>query len=93
MLLEPRCVLHPLLTTPQPQSCPDVVIEVFLDRKDFSFQYLNWAAAVATAPGMKSKCFMLLLSRAWCLTLALLEEAMAVGLAVRKAGELNTYCD
>lgn len=35
---------------------------------------------------------MLLLSNAWCLALALLEEAMAVSLAVRKAGELNVYC-
>lgn len=36
---------------------------------------------------------MLLLSSAWCLTLALLEEAMAVSSSVGKAGEFNVYCD
>lgn len=36
---------------------------------------------------------MLLLSSAWCLALAVLEEAMAVSSSVGKAGELNMYCD
>lgn len=51
---EPRCALHPLLATPHPHSCPDVLMEVSLGRNaGLSFDILTGQLLWPQPPGWK----------------------------------------